>query len=325
MKEIILLVTSYSSDPNKFEPKQLLETVSNLAKHVAKAQTNDNDLEIIWFTNNPAILPFIKHFLTEAEIANHVILKSVEENDDIDAWENDLRDEIEQCTPSSAIECVAPDTLEGLPILFYGLQAAESDLVELLGEPVWYQKYSTILPSTHSEKALTWLYFLQVNANCEWNERGAQDYLIDTSALSFLLHGFESVIENSFFNFCPESVMDALPLIDSVYITLRLNEENKQQVLDVLEEPDDQISYATHETLKLVSRQHAGQVSATISNYLGNDPSVFYTLWSSIWPDGALLQANRFTSVLDTAEDKRLKLRGHEFISAPDFSLVDLD
>ena len=104
--------------------------------------------------------------------------------------------------------------------------------------------------ATHSEKALTWLYCLQTNANYEWNERDVQDYLIEASALSFLLYGFESVVENDFFNYCSESVLDALPLLDRAYITLRLDEEGKQLVLDVLESSDDQLSYAIHETLR---------------------------------------------------------------------------
>lgn len=328
MKEIIQLLTTSPSDPNKFDPTQIINAVSKLAEHRNKAMANDvqgeDEIHIAWFTNNATTLPFIKHFLNEAALSEHVTLRAVDDTltEDIDEWEDDLRTEARSLIPQAAIECLAPDSLDDLPILYYGLQACESDLVELLGNEEWHADYYKLLPSTHSDKALTWLYYLQTNADCEWNERDAQDYLIESSALSFLLYGFESVVENDFFNFDPESVMDALPLLDSAYIVLRLDEENKQQVLDLLE-ASDQLSYAFHEALKLVSREYAGEALATISNYLGNDSGVFYTLWSSIWPDDALLQADRFVRVLNTDEDRQLKLSGYEYVSTLDFSLID--
>lgn len=69
--------------------------------------------------------------------------------------------------------------------------------------------------------------------------------------------------------------------------------------------------------------KHTYEALTSASNYLGSDAGIFYTLWSSIWPDDALLQVDRFTSVLDTAENRRLKLKGYEYFSALDFSLVD--
>ncbi|PWQ96735.1 hypothetical protein [Leucothrix pacifica] len=74
-----------------------------------------------------------------------------------------------------------------------------------------------------------------------------------------------------------------------------------------------------------MSIQYAGSALASVSNYLGSDAGIFYSLWSSIWPDDAFLQADRFINVLNTDEDRRLKLRGHEFVRELDFSMIDWD
>jgi hypothetical protein len=331
MKQIIQLLTIYPSDPSLFEPIQIIKTVGKLDEHRNKAKAEniqrEDEIHITWFTNTPTILPFIKHFLNEAALTDHVTLRAVDDiqTKDIDDWESDLRIEAKSLIPHAAIECLAPDTLNDLPILYYGLQAGESDLVELLGHEGWYVNYHKLLPSTHRNKALTWLYFLQTNADYDCEEVAVQDYLIKASALSLVLHGFESMTENHFFGYDSGYVKDALPLLDGAYIALLLDEEEKQQVWKVLEESEDQIVGAVKEALKLVSIQFSDGTLETIGAYLGNEASIFYTLWSSIWPDDALLQADRFTSILDTTDDRRLKLKAYEYVSALDFSLIGWD
>ena len=331
MKEVIQLLTTYQSDPSTFDPTQIINSINKLAEHRNSAKAIDkfgeDEIHITWFTNNATILPFIKHFLNEASLSDHVKFRNVDDTltEDIDEWEDDLRIEAKSLIPHAAIECLAPDTLNDLPILYYGLQAGESDLVELLGHEDWYVNYHKLLPSTHRDKALTWLYFLQTNADYDCEEVAVQWYLIEASALSLVLHGFESMTENHFFDYDSRYVKDALPLLDGAYIALLLDEEDKQQVWEVLEESEDQIAGAVNEALKLVSLQHAGTALASVSNYLVSDAGIFYSLWSSIWPDDALLQADRFMNVLNTDEDRRLKSRGHEFIRELDFSLIDWD
>lgn len=156
--------------------------------------------------------------------------------------------------------------------------------VEAKGAELWPLDANVcgkLLPSTHAQRAETWLAILKEGSGFEFEELEGDSYepfqkIVQVASLCEWLHGFEAASGNGYNHFDPDETVQILG-INEVLLGFEAGSAGAS-----LEEAESEEEIKTL-AVKAVTEKYRADVLSALSVF-GGDHALFFALYSSIWP-----------------------------------------
>jgi len=290
---LLLLASSQWTAPGKRSAAEQEKQALRLSNHLLRQQQQGRKTTVVWYVNEGQLAEQLQQQLQQAGCPDCVTFVVISqspsdifnnEGEWIEDWHDDLRSKIEtdiNHRHANALELWPPNSLEDLPVWYYCVMAdidasAQPELDAICDH------YADLLPNHHRPKAQAWLAMLLEEAGEEALESswlGYNDFVLKAIALAKLLHDFDEACDNGFSDL---SYGDAVQVgISPLFLGSKLTEDDLLELEAYVYPNEDDLCSAA---LELYIDREYRELIGLPAPFSGAD-DLFYTLWSSTWPD----------------------------------------
>lgn len=194
-------------------------------------------------------------------------------------WREEAADEIKSIVERehpAAIERWPDSRLDTLSCAYSGIESAR-DYFDDSDLSFWIDQYAQTLPFEQRSKAITWLALLQREvAPADLDDLfEANSFMLDSIVLAYLLHSFQSALDEDELDFDYLELAEIVPISD-VFVGAFLKEDDLINICSNNYDPGDLLGDA----LRLVAEQRVQGMVDGLTSYFGSGSSLFYTLWA---------------------------------------------